>query len=169
LVCQGRVYHGAPPGEVEVGHLRLDQQGTIVEQRCSGWAVNRHIREAVATSPIGPLAERVAQDPGHEARHLLPALAQHDPTAERILAATADDLAFALSHVTHLLHPAVIVLGGGLARLGETLRAAVAKRLPDRIMAVFQPGPAIVLAELGADAVPVGALLLALQAAGPKV
>jgi len=166
LVCQGRIYRGAPPGEVEVGHLRLDQQGTILEQRCSGWAVNRRICEAVATSPSGPLAERVARDPGHEARHLLFALDQHDPTAERILAATADDLAFALSHVTHLLHPAVIILGGGLARLGESLRGAVAKRLPDRIMAVFQPGPAVVLAEMGEDAVPAGALLLAVQAAG---
>ena len=161
LVCQGRIYRGTPPGEAEIGHLRLDRQGTIVEERCSGWAVNRSIREAVAASPNGPLALRVSQDPGHEARHLRPALDLNDDTARRILAATTDDLAFALSHVTHLLHPAVIILGGGLAQVGEPLRAAVAERLTNWLMTVFRPGPAVVLAVLGEDAVPAGALLLA--------
>ena len=44
LVVDGRVYHGAKPGEAEIGHVRLDRNGTIVEGRCSGWAVDRRIR-----------------------------------------------------------------------------------------------------------------------------
>src|SRR5438093_8933159 len=45
--------------------------------------------------------------------------------AKRILNETAEDLAFGLSHVVHLFHPEVIVLGGGLSLVGEPLRAAV--------------------------------------------
>jgi glucokinase len=161
LVCQGRIYRGAPPGEAEVGHLRLDPHGTIVENRCSGWAVNRRIREAIADLSGSPLAELARQDPGHEARHLRHALDLGDPIAVRILAETAADLAFALSHVTHLMHPEVFVLGGGLAQVGEPLRAAVAEHLFPLLMHAFRPGPAIALAALGEDAVPVGALLLA--------
>ena len=38
LVVDGKIYHGASPGESEIGHLRLDRDGTLLEARCSGWA-----------------------------------------------------------------------------------------------------------------------------------
>ena len=38
LVLDGKIYHGAIPGEAEIGHVRLDRDGTTVESRCSGWA-----------------------------------------------------------------------------------------------------------------------------------
>ncbi len=84
--------------------------------------------------------------------------------ARRILLETAQDLAFALSHVVHLFHPQIIVLGGGLSGLGEPLRAAVQDALPAFIMEVFAPGPRVALAGLGEDAVPTGALVLAERA-----
>ena len=51
LAVEGRVYHGAKPGEAEIGHVRLDRSGTIVEGRCSGWAVDRRIRELKVKEP----------------------------------------------------------------------------------------------------------------------
>jgi glucokinase len=81
--------------------------------------------------------------------------------AQKILLETAEDLAFGLSHVVHLMHPQVIVLGGGLSILGEPLRASVASALPRFVMDAFQPGPKIRLSHLGEDAVPTGALVLA--------
>jgi glucokinase len=100
-----------------------------------------------------------------EAKQLGLALAQQDPDAREIVMRTAEDLAFGLSHVVHLFHPAVIVLGGGLSLLGEPLRAAVSAALPEYIMAAFRPGPSVALAALGEDAVPMGALELARAAA----
>jgi glucokinase len=97
---------------------------------------------------------------GGEARHLAAALEADDPVAADILDETARCLAFGLSHVTHLFHPEVIVLGGGLAKIGEPLRAAVEGHLLPFLMTAFHPGPAVRLATLGEDAVPVGALLL---------
>ncbi|HET6410158.1 MAG TPA: ROK family protein [Chthoniobacteraceae bacterium] len=165
LVVDGKIYHGAAPGEVEIGHVRLDASGTIVEERCSGWAVDRRIREVVTAEPDSMLAKLVREaTPGCEARHLPGALAAQDPFAESILDAHADTLAFALSHVVHLLHPDVIVIGGGLTLLGEAVRARLATVLPKHLMSAFQPGPAVVLAALGEDAVPVGALSLAARA-----
>ena len=32
LVVDGRIYHGATPGEAEIGHVRLDRAGTILER-----------------------------------------------------------------------------------------------------------------------------------------
>lgn len=168
LVVGGRISHGAKPGESEIGHVRLDKSGVIVEQRCSGWAVDRRIREAIEHEPDSQLARLInnvlpaaCRQSGGEARHLEPALAVGDALAQRILDETAEDLAFALSHVVQLMHPATIVIGGGLSLVGEPLRTAVQTHLRRFIMEVFGTGPSVQLAALGEDAVPVGALLLA--------
>jgi glucokinase len=162
LVVDREIYHGATPGEMEIGHVRLDPSGTIVEDRCSGWAVDRRIREAVESEPGSALAKLVGDaGPGCEARHLGAALAAGDPLAASILDEHADALGFALSHVAHLLHPDIIVLGGGLTLLGEAVRARVAAVLPRHLMEALQPGPEVALAALGEDSIPVGALTLA--------
>lgn len=163
LVLGGRIHHGAPPGESEIGHVRLDKAGTRVEDRCSGWAVDRRIREAIALHPGSPLALLAGDAAGGEARFLSAALRQEDPLAHAILSEWADHLAFALSHVVHLIHPERIVLGGGLALIGEPLRSAVAEALKPHLMEVFAPGPPLFLAALREDAVPAGALLLAAE------
>jgi glucokinase len=98
---------------------------------------------------------------GGEARYLATALQQGDRAARRVLTETTEDLALGLSHVVHLFHPEVIILGGGLSLAGEPLRAAVESALGVFTMAAFAPGPQIHLAALGEDAVPVGALELA--------
>jgi len=161
LVVDGKIYHGAQPGESELGHVRLDRAGTILEARCSGWSVDARIRELIVREPECLLAKLAAGSVGGEAKELSAALQQCDHRAALILHDTASDLAFGLSHVVHLFHPAMIVLGGGLSLIGEPLRAAVQAELTPLITEVFQPGPSIRLAALGEDTVPVGALRLA--------
>ncbi len=163
LVIERTIYHGAPPGEAEFGHLLLDREGANVESRCSGWAVDRRIRAAIAADPRCMLARLAGTGSGAESHHLPAALLSDDVIAREILDSLAADLGFALCHVAHLLHPRVIILGGGLSLIGEPLRAAVTKELAKHIMAAFAPGPQVKLAELGEDAVPVGALILAAQ------
>lgn len=159
LVINGAIYHGAVPGESEIGHIRLDKAGRIVEQSCSGWAVDQKIRNAVDEN--SKLKQLSRGKKGGEAVHLKEALAAQDALAWRILNDTADDLGFGLSHVAHLMHPEVIILGGGLSMVGEALRASVQQALGKYLMHAFAPGPEVRLAKLGEDAVPVGALLLA--------
>ena len=161
LVSDGRIYHGTAPGEAEIGHVRLDRAGTIVEARCSGWAVDAKIRALKTSEPGSLLCYMLDEKPGGEARHLLPALERKDAGAVRILQETAEDLALGLSHVTHLFHPQIIIIGGGLSGVGEPLRAAVEEALRGFTMDAFAPGPQVALAVLREDAVPVGALDLA--------
>src|SRR5437899_5259225 len=51
LVADGKIYHGSPPGEAEIGHVRLNREGATVESRCSGWAVDARIRELKSKKP----------------------------------------------------------------------------------------------------------------------
>lgn len=161
LAVDGKIFHGAKPGESEIGHVRLDKSGRIVEHSCSGWAVDKMVRAVVTEHPASALADSAMKLERGEARALVPALTANCPFAQRILSAVADDLAFGLSHAVHLVHPQVIVLGGGLSFVGEPLRAAVAAALGQYVMEAFTPGPRVALAVLREDAVPVGALLLA--------
>src|SRR5882724_11874405 len=115
LIVNENLYHGASPGEAEIGHIRLDRNGTTLESRCSGWAVDARIRELAKAEPTSGLARKLNGDPGGEAKFLGAALQEGDALAKRILEETAADLAFGLSHVVHLFHPAIIVIGGGLS------------------------------------------------------
>lgn len=161
LVCDGKIYHGAVPGEVEVGHLRLNREGGTLEENCSGWAVNQKVKKAIEQQPDGLLAQLFRSHHGAEAMLLKPALEQQDFAAIQLVEEVADDLAFALSHVVHLFHPDVLVVGGGLSLLKEQLLLPVQKRLSHYVMKAFLPPPTLTIAALEEDVVPVGALELA--------
>jgi glucokinase len=161
LVVGRQIYHGQPPGEAEFGHLRLDRSGTIVESLCSGWAIDSQIRNLAKTHPASTLARSLPPGAGGESKLLPTALAQNDPAALKIFNDLTDNLAFALSHVIHLLHPGCIVLGGGLSHLGEPLRVSISDKLSTYVMEAFRPAPPLKLAKHGENAVPIGALLLA--------
>lgn len=168
MVIDGRLYQGAHPGEAEIGHVWVNpptasSPGQTLEQTVSGWAVDRQIRDLLpqlpSDSPLRRYCETSGQT-GGEARWLAPALADQDPAAARLTDQIGTVVALGLSHVVHLFHPEVIVLGGGLSLIGEPLRNAVDTALSRLVMAAFQPPPAVRLAQLGTDAVPVGALAL---------
>ena len=161
LVVNGQIYHGAIPGESEIGHVRLERSGTPLEARCSGWAIDARVRELVQSAPRSVLARLAAGSSHGEARFLPAALSERDTAALHILHELCEDLAFGLSHVVHLMHPEVIVIGGGLSLIGEPLRNGVECALDGFLMEAFFPGPKIVLSVLREDAVPVGALNLA--------
>lgn len=161
LVCNGALYHGNAPGEAEVGLLQLDRNGSTLESFCSGWALDAKIRALLPNLPTdSPLKQLVGNQLSGEAQFLLPALAQGDPQAAELLQEYADTLAWGLSHVVHLFNPQIIVLGGGVSLIGETLRVRVQEALPKYLVKVFQPGPLVALAELKEETVLVGALCL---------
>jgi glucokinase len=161
LVMDRQIYHGAFPGESEIGHLRLDPQGTTLESQCSGWAVDQKIRALEKTAPESVLSRLAVRHPGNEAKQLGAALQQNDFAALELLAEIARHLAFGLSHVVHLVHPERIIIGGGLSLVGAPLQEAVEDQLRRFVMEAFHPPPQIALTALGEDAVPMGALQLA--------
>ncbi|MEO8425652.1 MAG: ROK family protein [Verrucomicrobiota bacterium] len=161
LVLNGEIYHGAKPGESEIGHLRLDRQGTTLESRCSGWAVDAKIRQLISKEPASILSRQISRSVGGESKHLVQGLYGGDQGASKILEELADDLSFGLSHVVHLFHPETIILGGGLSLIGEPLRVAVEAALKRSVMEVFSTGVKLRIAALGEDSVLVGSLLLA--------
>lgn len=163
LVIGGELYRGAPPGEMEIGHLWLEHRGGIVEASCSGWSIDRIVRERAAAAPDTALARHAAELTRGQARAIAPALTEGDATARQLLDDVARDYALALSHALNLLHPQIIVLGGGVAGIGEPWRATVERHLRTFAMATFKADVRVALAALGEAVVPIGAALLAMR------
>ena len=161
LIIDKKIYHGAFPGEAEVGHLRLNKKGETLESLCSGWAVDEKIRKAITEEPNSKLANLVKDVKSNEAKFLKEALKKNDVLAKKILKEVSDNIAFGLSHVVHLFHPEVIIIGGGLSLLGNNLSDAITTALSQYVMKAFLPPPEIKIASLGKNVVPVGALELA--------
>jgi len=196
MVVDGQIYHGAMPGEAELGHLWLvppgrsadaesspgestpgestpgestpgeSTPGQTLEETCSGWAIDRQIRNLLpqlpTDSPLRQLVEAATNEGrvGGEARFLLSAYEQGDTVAHMLIEQVGSVLALGLSHATHLFHPQVIVLGGGLSLIGEPLRAAVKNALERFVMKAFRPAPLVFLSQLREEAVPIGALAM---------
>ncbi len=113
--------------------------------------------------PEGLLAAAVAGRGvvGGEAGCLAGAVESGCGRAVAIVEEAMRGLAFALSHVVHLVHPEVIVVGGGVSQMGEAVLGPLRRLLPGFLMEPFRPGPRVVGVGLGTESVTFGGLALA--------
>jgi glucokinase len=146
-------YLGIDIGGTKLQSAVVDAAGRILFART----------ETVAADPDGPLARIAAGRPA-DARHLAGAIAAGDAAARSILSDAARSYAWGLSQAVHLLNPEVIVLGGGVAMIGEAWREGVAQHLESFLMKPMRPGPPVKLAALGQSVVLVGAALVGASA-----
>lgn len=163
LVIKNQIFHGAIPGEVEIGHLRMNRSGDTFQDLCSGWGIDERIRNLIANNPSGVLAKLVGEHRSGEAAFLKSAIEQNDVLALNLFEQVIDDMAFGLSHAIHLFHPEIVILGGGFSLIGDMLQKSIEEKIPAYLMNAFHPGPVIRLAKLRELSVPTGALLLASQ------
>ena len=163
LIKNQKLVHGRKPGESEIGLMQIDFEGTLLQDFASGWGIDQRIRKNMDAYPSSILTRISKEDPGNEARHLGAALDAGDPFAQSIYEDTVKYLAWAFSHVVHLIHPDAFVIGGGVTKLGERLRQSIQDKLPNFVTPGFHPVPTILLSALQEDVVPVGAIELAKQ------
>jgi glucokinase len=169
IVMAGRLRRGAHGVAGEWGHMRVVPDGRLCacgnrgcwEQYASGTALGQTAREVATSSPAA--AARLLERVGGVAGLL---------TGEDVAAAAADGDALALELVTEVgswlgqgiadlaavLDPEVVVIGGGVSKLGELVLGPARGRLDHALPGRgFRPGPRVVVAELGPQAGLVGA------------
>lgn len=170
LIENGRIYRGSGRGAVEVGHLRGWRPGEpgqpkdwrILEEVASGWSIERRARSLARNHSHlfvrTPDADRLTvKDVGDAAEAGL-------DWAQQLLLETWTELAEALCQVIVLLAPRRLILGGGVALLGETyLFKPLRQLVAERVFRPFAGSCEIVPAELGEAVVVHGALALARQ------
>ena len=169
IVLDGRLQRGSHGVAGEWGHMRVVPDGRLCacgnrgcwEQYASGTALAQAAREVARGSRAAAagLLERVAGDPEALTGEVVAsAAAQGDPLALELVAEVGQWLGQGIADLAAILDPEVVVIGGGVSRLGELMLAPARERLERALPGRgFRPGPRVVAAELGPEAGLIGA------------
>jgi predicted NBD/HSP70 family sugar kinase len=164
----GALYRGARGLAGELGHLSIDPHGLpcicglrgCLATLVGSQALLRRARELLAEHPQSVLAGRefgitVLED----------AALGGDPLALRVVREAAEHLGIAVADLMNLLNPSVVILGGGLSRLGDLLLEPLREAVRTRTLVTSVESSRIVVSALGGRAVAVGAATLLLDRA----
>ena len=117
----GRLHRGARNAAGEIGHIPVDPSGPTCE--CGQTGCLETLASGSALAALWPTTGRPA------AQALFYAAASGDPQAQAVRDRFAGHVADAVRLIALTIDPEVVVLGGGVAHVGERLRAAVANAL----------------------------------------
>ena len=172
FVVDGRLLRGASGFAGESGHMVVDVDGPVHrtgqrgpwEYFASGTALARLGRKAAAS---GEFPWGVAKAGGADAvtsQHVAAGAAEEVEDALRILDRFCQEVSQGLANLVLVLDLELVVIGGGLCRIGEPLRAGVEHWLLELLLgSEYRPAVRVVLAELGAEAEALGAALIATE------
>ena len=168
LVVHGQLALGANGFAGEAGHMSIDIDGPphITGQRgawehyASGNGLGRRGREAASAGDFPAALDRVDSIDELTGYHVVELLRAEDPGAMGVFDGFCRDVAHGIANLIVVLDPDRIVIGGGLADIGEPLRAGVEYWVGELLVgADHRPIPEITIATLGSDAAAIGAAL----------
>ena len=169
IVIGGGLYHGAQGSAGAAGHLIIDYQG---RRRCPcgryGCLEAYASAPAIAADFIGKVGKRTIRqefglDPGNlGVKDIVRLARQGHPEATSAIRRGAGFLGIGIASMLNLLNPELVVIGGGVAQIGDLYFSTVRHTVRERAMPhVAQTS--IVPALLGPQANLIGAAHLAWQ------
>ena len=170
FVLGGHLQQGAHGFSGEPGHMVVDAWGPVHlsglrgpwEHYASGTALGRLGSEAAIAGLFDRGMALAGSPDAVTGFHVVEAMTAGDSQAAAVFDRWCAEVALGVANLIVLLDLARVVLGGGLAEVGEPLRDGVATALADLLPgADARPPVEVVLAQLGPDAGAVGAALLA--------
>lgn len=171
LILNNRLFMGSQGAAAELGHMILDMNSPLeshglqgsLEALASRRAVEAEIRtqvkqgkKTILTKLNGGNLKVIKSGVIQEA------LARKDPLVRDVLKKISEVLGVACLSLTHILNPQLIILGGGLIEAcGEFILPYIRKKLDqDPLFQGLKP-PQLKIAQLGDDAILLGAVALA--------
>ncbi len=163
----GRIYRGASGVAGEIGHMTIDQNGPVCtcgNRGCLQAHIGtRELLARVAALRVEYPASMLAEPPTIPA--LVDAALVDDPLALRVVTEIAEHLGVAVASMLNLMNPSAVIIGGGLARLGERLLQPLRERVRRRTFVSAVASADIRASQLGPQDIAMGAATLTLDAA----
>ena len=159
-VLNGQLYLAQGRGSMEFGQsytVGAADTAERVEALCSGWAVEHCLRQA-KIPPASVLSAK--QQEILTCQDWAEAIRSEDAYACALLDRHAYRFSVGLSNVIALLDPEVLVIGGGVALLGEPLLSRLRTQTERLVYGIYRGSYRIETAKLQEDAVPLGVLRL---------
>ena len=169
VIINNRLYTGFNGAGGVLGHMVIDRNGKecscgrrgCFETKCSEKALIAQTRETAEKHPdslIWKVCEndlsRITGTTAYEAMNL------GDQAAREIFDEYVDNMAVALTNVSNILMPEVIILSGGITVLGEGLLKPVREKMYNWVYSREYTLPMLKLSEMGSASVLIGAGML---------
>ena len=157
LIIDGRLYRGATGVAGELGHMTIEPDGPVcgcgnrgcLEALASGTAIAARGEELVAQGG-SPLLVRLVQEQGELTAAIVGQAAEAGDSASRdIIQRAGYYLGIGLASYVNIFNPEVIIIGGGLAKMGELLLGPARAEMEARAMPEALKAVQLKSAELG--------------------
>jgi len=166
IIINGELYSGADGCSGEFGHMTIEASGPqchcgnfgCLEALASGWAIAKEavtrINQGESSSIIGLIDGRLESI---TAETVATAARQGDRLAGEIIAKAANYLGVGLANLVNIFNPELIIIGGGLSKMGKMLLNPARRVIKERAFGLPAQTTRIVRARLGSDAGIIGA------------
>lgn len=172
IIAGGKLYLGAVGAAAEIGHMTVDAGGPkcgcgntgCLEMLASGRALERDVIGRISRGEESSLMEMAGgKVEGITAEMVGMAAKNGDPLAREVLNRAACYLGIGMVNAVNIFNPEMIVLGGGMAELGDIFIEPGRKMVAERAFPVSSRTVRIVTAQLGNEAGVYGAAAFALE------
>jgi len=161
VIADGKLVHGVNGGAGEIGHMTVNMLGPrcicggrgCLEVYASGTSIARRYRERLVGRKLPLPPEPV------ETRQVVDLWLAGQPEAVRVMEDALSALGAAIAGLVHIFNPQAVIVGGGLAEVGEPLFAALERKLTRLAMPSMLAGMQLLPAKLGGASNMIGAAL----------
>lgn len=176
IIIHGKLYSGSSGSAGELGHMTIDLNGPrcacgntgCLEVLASGKAVAREAQRLIAQGAKTSILEIAEGDAQYVTAQTVAAAAHKgDPVALAIIDKAATYLGVGLVNFVNIFNPEMIIVGGGMGKMGEMLLKPARKVVADRAFRLPAGAVRIVSSELGDNAGVFGAVAFVTDADRP--
>jgi glucokinase len=174
IIVNNELYSGTSGCAGEIGHMTIDANGPecscgnigCLEVFASGKAVAAEAKRRIRQGESSRLTDIVSADLEDITAEKVALAAQGgDQLALEVISRAASYLGVGLVNLVNIFNPEVIIVGGGLSKMGELLLKPARQVVRQRAFPLCTSAVRIVTAELGDDAGVLGAAIYARQQA----
>jgi glucokinase len=172
IIADGKLYLGAIGGAGELGHMTIDVNGPrcgcgntgCLEILASGTAIARNAIERIKRGEKSSLADMAGGELNKITAEAIGKAARNgDKLAQDVIEQAAYYLGIGMVNVVNIFNPELVIIGGGMAELGEMIIGSGRKMVAERAFSISARAARIVTAQLGNEAGIYGAAAFALD------
>lgn len=171
LILNQQIYGGTMGAAGEIGHLTIDENGPLcdcgnhgcLEAYAGGHAIAKQGQSLARSGKRTLLADIPVEK--ITAYEVAEAAKQGDLYAQEILRKAGTHVGIAIAGLINLFNPSVVIIGGGVAQVGDIITAPIRQAVRERAMHASEQSVRITTGMLGRRSVLIGATVQAVNVA----
>ncbi|MDY6148714.1 MAG: ROK family transcriptional regulator [Porphyromonas sp.] len=169
IIIDGKIYAGKSGFSGELGHISVYDNEILchcgkkgcLQTEISGQALHRTILERIASGEVSILSEKVQQGQSVSLEDIITAINKEDVLCLQALEIIGRKLGKRIAGLINIFNPEVLVIGGALARTGESIRQPVETVMRTYSLGIVNRDTEIRIAALGEKAGVMGSCMMA--------